>query len=1532
MADNVDKLVQEGKLPNNPKVLDAIRADATGEVLKKVQARHTEFLSSSSSSMPQAREAGAAAQAPPPSSPATPRPGAPQSQTETGPPTPETKPAFSGPKPATQDDILTTLAKSDKIPNNPDVFNALKSGKVSLEQVQQRHAEFRKTNPIASLGPGLDINNSWVMNKTALDPEAYKKSTQDDLHQNLPALLRIGLPKTLGVSQPNSLIDFFTDPKGQPMVRGEPMQGGMQGVKQLGGAMFDHSIESGIYRTKKLAEGATFGIYSPEGEAPTDLDWFAGGLANLTGGFLTGSAIFKGVGLLKPVAALGNKSGVIGEGIQELKMAKAALGEMSNVSAYQQVASQLFRQQVKKGAVDLAKVSVESAITGFGVGATKGLLNGEDAVDILASGMSEATMWSAFGMAMMPVAGAAGKLFGRRQENRVTDAARAVFGRPESQAIAGQFEKMAEAAAPMLKPGVAGPLSPQQAFVQDGLSRMKATAPLIGVKMAALTNPELLLATSKGNAEVVANKLFTNGGPLEYVLNQSPRLKLLMSEGKYSQALEAAQTGMTDMLAKDPEAISYMMAPFGQNSSTLHKVYAERVINSVSNPERYPTLKSNLLNYMDTPSAENALLLKQDAPQGFLKKVAKQEFYDPRLRPHEVDQVVGDLFKQSLGKIAGAQDAAVIGGQIKQGITRFDDILDAAVTFNKEFHRSFIRAFQESPLSFSDSFVKARPEIMGPVQDAAQYRNIAIERDMTLSKRRDLNNALTDLAEQLRGTADPAEQQRLNGLIQATKDQRKTLTGVLAQQNRSMRSIETSLSALPQETLKEVDDFVGNIFIPKKTGQNFGEVLERRMAVEPEIVQLRKKMMAADTTIPQKEQLFREIDEIRAKHRPSRESTASFGKKFGDKENPWFVRGDSELADVMNAFVTAGRDFKESVHSVWSFPFIGNIENPRRIIARELGPNNVFEKSFTMIKDADAAIEKNVKKWAQFIDDLGIKPKSKESAMLQKVGEGRVKLTDQEFLSLPPESQKAIAEALPKTRHFYDTMIDSINAVMVENNLPQIHKRSDYFHHFGETMETIPNKIATFMRGDAEGMMFEGKGVKMFWKSPTTLDATRTNLSAEKARRGDEFVDDAITGMKLYTRPALERVFYADAIRQFDTARHFAPQEMGKFIQGIKEDFLLRTPNLMDKQTSGFLKKAAIEIRNRLGRGAILGNVNVALMQLLSIPSNFSVSPKNGAKALLYMNTKEGKAALEMSQSLIKRDALHMDIDKEAKVFSDVVLKKLGIKGETVEAISASKEKVSQYWQSFGSYAMGQFDKAAARHAYLTGYYQAVEMGATKQQAARFGDKWMELMQNDMTRISQPRFYQSVLGKSFGQFQSFVTNYAGTIMNDLPNIARTEGASKAVSMMVRTVAGLTIANETARATGVPAPYDLASFIPFLGNYRFGAPGLGSLMPNSVQALIGDDEERTKAQKMLQRSAATLSVSGGGQLYKVYDAFYDSAGKFRAKPSPKGRFSDAVFGRGRNIMEPKKEADAKKGFVGRTRSSLKKAYKEKVFGK
>lgn len=1439
----------------------------------------------------------------------------------TNPPTPETQPKpapsvmFAEAQAAepdvptkvpTQDEVIQDYIKQDKLPpDRPDIYQAIKEGKLSSTKAFDDWNTFKQKNKIISIDSDGNVDRPAEVQREAVTRDSWKESSKKFFDEvNQVRYIDPRIPKIdPGTGAP--LDDANRAKLSDQLLAEEQKSKELQAYsKNLPGRLIDQTMRSYSYGNIQI---------QPSDELP-EVDRTVGMIIDTSRDI----SLFEGagaiVGGLPFLGNLLNSSQALLKTEKALKNAKVAAEGAGLTDEIVKLGDALRSTQRARYVKDITRVTAESGIVGGGTEAVSSAIKNRKRDDVLQQvledGITGTFLFGALGAALYPVAEAAGSIFSKFKENRSLNTIKAVASEPDVQALAKSG--LSESTSKKLFEGSkAGTLSPEEQLAADALQKIKDIKPLVGTQSALLSNPELLRVEMSERARTVSNQVFGDNGVLKDLLETSPQLKLLVDTGKHLEALDSVQTVMTDAISQNPDLKEFITAPFLNNSKTLDKAYASRLVDTVKNPERFPNLRSNILNYLDNPVPENWLLLQQNAPRKFYDKITKEKFLDGRLNPQEIDQMVGDFTQEALSGIAGEAKLNMSAfGKLKTT----DDFLKTAVTFNKELSRNFIEAYAQNPFIFDENFKKVNPELMEGVQKTVQLKRLTEERGLTIQRRREASLALNDLTKQAQSTSDEGAVQQINLQIAQLKDKQRVLASILTDQNRDIRSISVGMQGTAPDKLQEINDFVNEIYLPKRGQQGFESALETRIGYRSDIKNKQKELLSARQAgdVNLQKDVYKEIQELRQRERTNVtiEQPQKYNKKFGGDQNPYFIAKDSELADVMNAFVVAGTDIKSDLSKTFSLPFGININNPRRMMNKELGHNNVMEKLFDEVQNRQVAIESSKKKYAQMIDDIGIKPGSKESALLQKFGEKRLLPNDPEFLALPASTREKILNGHQVARNFYDGLIDTLNLVMRENNLPQVKKRDDYFFHFGETMESLPSMIKDFLRGnaqDVEQVSLKGEGPRLFWKSKIQNDPNRTFFASEKARKGGEFIDDAITGMHAYMGPALERIYLTDIVRKVDNARFFAPENLGNFLQGIKEDYLLRQPNLLDKETSKTAKALMLGIRDRIGRGAILGNINTVFQQIASIPQNMAVSPLHAAKAMMHMFTDEGRQIAGMSKNLKLADPFHSEIDKEAALFKNTVLKQvLGEKtGQVVAKGSAYTNKVMS---SMMKYGLKVFDGMARKHGFLTGYYKGKASGLTMDQAVKFGDKWAEMIQNNTSRIAQPKIYQSAVGKALGQFTSFVNNYAASIVNDIPNIAKTEGGAKAVGMIVKSVAGMSLTNELARAAGIPAPFDVLNHIPFLGTQRWGAPGFAEIARDVPMAIAGNEKEQPRALEGLKRTAAALAIPGGGQIYKTYNSLSEQkSGRIRTGSQ---KVMDAAFGRSGRM---KQEEDIQKNY-------------------
>lgn len=1414
------------------------------------------------------------------------------------------KPIFSVPGPAdkpikvSSKELIDSMVAKDELPDNPAVLKALLDGKANINIVKERHASFRSTHPIATIDEAgvankvQDLKVQAVQDADKMEdaPDAFSGPTAKNYEGFFGKF--VGAVKDYGAGVSNELkaagAEYSQKFRENPI---QKLANDALPILAPGVAMLVRP-ELG----KSFLSGASFELYQPNVDDLTAQEKLTAKAFDVGGMLIGGWAVGEAFGALPIVKKLQVAGEAVGESIKSLKAAKTVAKGAGLLDEAASIAPALNKARMTNAFIQTARVGGESFATGAVVGGVKSTMQRNSVKDILVDAVTEGTFFAGLGVALLPVTAAAGKAFSWRQEQRASAVMTSMAKNPEIQALAKPGATPEYLAS--VKAGIEAKAeqTAKDAMALSAIEKIKATKPLVGLQSALLANPEVLRSSFEDSLAGTSRALFGEGGPYNSLLGQNKSLKLLFDAGKHKDVLDSAQTALTDQIAKNPEAKEHIIAPFAQDTTIMNKVYANRLLKGVKNPDDYPSLQKNLLNYLGDKSEENALLLSQDAPKKFMQRVEnKEKYFDPRLNSKEIDGLVGDIFHEAINTLAG-------GGKTPfspQSFGKFkaiDDTLTAAITFNKELSRNFIEAYGVNSQAFDDNFVKLdKTGMLGSARDAVYLKNLNAERNITLSTRRQLTSAMQETETALKSATDPKALADLNAQLTVLKDKRRVLNLTFANQNREMRKLTSVLDRLPEADKIQLDEVLARVHVPRRAGQPFGDVLNANLEAGAKAEGIKRQIANAEeqglsdnitSTLESK------LKELRHSKTGYIQNAQRYKGQFGAGDNPYFVREGSELADTMNSFMVTGTDIKEV--KKFTFPFGVNLDNPRRQMQREFGHNNVFEKSFDKIKTADSMVNDQVKYFNDEINKIGIRQGSTESALLQKFGEGRLKKTDPEFLALKPEIQKKLIDGNGKMRVMYDGILDKINSVMRSNALPEIPKLDNFYTHFQQTMDSVPQRIKKFLAGefsDVDENLFDGKNGRMFWKSTFESDPKATMFKSAKHRNGGEFVDDAIGGIQTYIKPAMERIFYTDMVREIDTARHFAPKNIGEFLQSIKSNYLLKEPNYLDQSASSALKKGMMVVRSRLGKGAIPFNPNTAIQQLLSVPQNFALSPMHGMKAVVQMFTKDGAEAVSLSKNLKMRDPFHLAVDKEASMFEHQVFKKLGINKLNEGMLSKMADKGGEYWEAMGGFAMNTFDRVAAKHAYLTGFSQAKAKGLGDLGAARFADRWVEMVQNDMTRISQPEFYQSVIGKSLGQFQSFMTNFSASIMNDLPKIARTEGGARAVSMITKSVAGMAIANETARSIGIPAPFDLDTFIPFMGSYRFGPPGELSI-PYQVGEFFmgkatGDKAMAKKGGKALMRTGTAMLFPGASQVSKVGEAVWD-----RKSPGPVSIFKQS----------------------------------------
>lgn len=1409
---------------------------------------------------------------------------------------------------------LEDYVRKDQLPDRPEVLQAILNGKIDTEKVMTRHAEYRAKNPIFTIEQDGQLNGkNDLEHKAAQDIDFVQTGSEVFASQDGKVFQQFGggYAATSEAAWQKFTAQKSSTLEGEAQLNADTRKA--EGILPDPGVILLSRPEVG----KSFFEGASFGTYdakldnlSPEEQG------LAYGL-NLLGNYVTGAGVAKVMKAAPGMKQLERASTNLGEKIGLLKNAKVAAKSAQLTEELPQLSRGLLKAKAAKTAVGAAQIAIDGGVIGSVTGAVKSKLQGNSGFDVIKDALTEGTMFAGMGLLLAPVISGTGKLLGRNQMNRQQVVLGKVAAQPEAQAMADTVMGAATTAGGKINPqalGIpeTGPLNTAQKLAAEAIDKINRTKPLLGTKAAILSNPEILSQSFDEAVKSTSRSLFGEGGPLQGLMASNPALKTLFESGMHKNALDSVDASMTQFFTENPNAREYVVAPFYVNAEAVNNIYARRFLNESVDIEKYPSLKTNILNYMEEPTVEKLqTFTRANTPKGIKPKLRQASMMDPRLKPSEVDSLVGDVMQDALHTIAGKPTMDVPGGWIGK-LNSVDEILKTAIPFNKELNRSFIEAYKTNPMAFDENFIQLKPELLDPVRSSINARTIMTERNITVKKRREISAAMEEIKAKMAisGTEEAAAKLKVD--YQVLKDKRTTLNSIMAGQNQRLNELSNTLGRLPGEIKQNLDEIIANIHIPRRNGTPFANYVDERVELGSEKLGIKRQLKDPTLTDGIKADLTNSLRDVQERSKAYIQNYSNFQKQFAKDDNPFFLKAGSELADTMNAFMSTGTDVGEHYKKLFT------INNLRRQSQKDFGPNNILEKIVRDKQIREAEINTQGKKLTQVIDSIGIKPKTKESALLQKFGEGRLKTTDPEFLALPAATQQKLIQGVDTARSYYDGLIDQINVTMKAYGLPEVNKRNDYFTHFGEMNNSLPNLIKDFLEGKVkpDDIDFSAKG-GMSWSQRGISDPNRTNFYAEKRRSGSEHIDDAISGMQIYMKPALERIYYTDLMRELDTAKQFAPRNLGDVFQNFKDKHLLNVPDNIDQRTGKMAKTILRSGMDKLSKGALTWNVNTAIQQLLSVPQNFASSPMHGMKALQQMFTKDGADIASMSVNLRNRDPLFLQVDREADVFKATVLDKFASKSNALSKIKSTAKAGSEYWDKMGSYALEVFDRVAAKHGFLTGYNQAIQKGLSQKEAAQFGDKWLEMIQNNTSRAAQPDIYKSVVGRAATQFSSFTTNFAASIMNDLPKMAQTDGAPKAVATILRSVAGMSIANEVARSVGIPAPFSIDDAIPFYGNMRFGAGGVLSIPGHAASAGMawwkGDEQGLKTAKRALGRDAmtvglASVGISGGNQISKTAGAVVD-----RYAPTAIDDTIDGSIGKVTNLFtlgKPNKVEDVK----------------------
>ena len=463
-----------------------------------------------------------------------------------------------------------------------------------------------------------------------------------------------------------------------------------------------------------------------------------------------------------------------------------------------------------------------------------------------------------------------------------------------------------------------------------------------------------------------------------------------------------------------------------------------------------------------------------------------------------------------------------------------------------------------------------------------------------------------------------------------------------------------------------------------------------------------------------------------------------------------------------------------------NFQLTDPIRVNEKVFGRELG-KKINEGTIQKTKHNTAEKTRWLNLERNDIKQLGIKPRSKESAAVQKYGEkqyvnkygetvsyGDIELAN-EFSNT--ETQEKIKRAAEVIRNKYDKYIDQINEVITALGYDEIPKRTDYMRHFQELGDIFSQTGVPFNLNDmkAEDLPTDINGLTEFNKPGKNW------FASAQQRTGNKTTYDAITGIDGYLEGAGNLIYHTADIQRyralstlirdsfgqtkgFENLDNLTNEQATQRIKDIQNNKFSRYAAWLDEQANSLAgKKGAIDrgveraigrrgytflntLKKQVGSNMTGYNVRSALTNLIS---STIASAKTNKIALT-------KGTISTIHNMFKNDGF---INK-----SDFLTSRFGS--------DSLSPKLWQKLSNAGQIFMTGTDYFTSNLIVRSKYYEGLQKGMTESEAIEYADDFGARVMGDRSQGSTAEAFNSKTLGLLTQFQLEVNNQWQYMMHD----------------------------------------------------------------------------------------------------------------------------------------------------------------------
>jgi len=433
----------------------------------------------------------------------------------------------------------------------------------------------------------------------------------------------------------------------------------------------------------------------------------------------------------------------------------------------------------------------------------------------------------------------------------------------------------------------------------------------------------------------------------------------------------------------------------------------------------------------------------------------------------------------------------------------------------------------------------------------------------------------------------------------------------------------------------------------------------------------------------------------------------------------------------------------------------------------------------------------------QDIKDLGIKAKSKESAAVQKYGEGvwmdesgqKKEYGDMELAKefKDAKTRKRIRRAATVIRNKYDNYIDKANNVLTSLGFEPIKKRNDYMRHFQELTDVFSMYGIPFNSQNMQenNLPTDINGLTEFWTPQKNYFANM------QPRTGTKTTYDAITGIDGYIGGISNLIFHTEDIqrgRAFEeTIREtFGQDKKFNNLENLSEELKQeRSKKIQDNHLSGYAawvrrwtnniagkKNTADRVAEELASRTIFSFFDQVRKQVGANMVGFNLSsPLTNLIAPVQAASKTNKLALAKGTA----DAVKNIFVKDG--FAD--------KNKFLTSRMGTDMLSKNAWQKMqgaGFIFMKGIDSFASNQIVRSKYYELKAKGMSEEQSHAEAGKFAARIMGDRTKGANAQLYNSKLINMAFQFQLEVNNQLYSMFYDTYHESKEVAQGNALEM------------------------------------------------------------------------------------------------------------------------------------------------------